>query len=158
MTVTVPKIVAYKFLSPLKSERGKFNEIYTAMPFDDVNIKRLHDQQVNKRWKFRSKVVDQLSEQVKSVTIHLLEPDITKRWKVEQILNSDWLGMDSRLTQMTPAEEAAFSRAQAARKALVESLGKKQPSDKNIAQNEEIRVLKAQDAKASKYASITTMV
>ncbi|VEN46544.1 unnamed protein product [Callosobruchus maculatus] len=26
-----------------------------AMPFDDTNVKRLHEQQVNRRWKFRSK-------------------------------------------------------------------------------------------------------
>ncbi|GLH01956.1 Protein of unknown function, partial [Gryllus bimaculatus] len=34
-----------------------------AMPFDDTNIKRLHEQQMNRRWKFRSKVIDTLSEQ-----------------------------------------------------------------------------------------------
>ncbi|KAJ8950860.1 hypothetical protein NQ318_011156 [Aromia moschata] len=113
--------------------------INKAMPFDDVNIKRLHDQQVNRRWKFRSKVVEQ-------------------RWKVEQILSSEWLSMDPRLTQLTPAEEAASARAQAARKALVEILNKKQTSDAKLGQNEDVRVLKAQDNKPTKYGSIATLV
>ncbi|KAK9870299.1 hypothetical protein WA026_006386 [Henosepilachna vigintioctopunctata] len=34
-----------------------------AMPFDDTNIKRLYEQQTNRRWKFRAKVADILSEQ-----------------------------------------------------------------------------------------------
>lgn len=38
--------------------------INKAMPFDDTNVKRLHEQQISRRWKFRSKVVDNLSEQV----------------------------------------------------------------------------------------------
>lgn len=35
-----------------------------AMPFDDENINRLHDEQINRRWRFCASVVDNLSEQV----------------------------------------------------------------------------------------------
>ncbi|KAI4462600.1 serine/threonine kinase [Holotrichia oblita] len=87
-----------------------------AMPFDDGNIKRLYEQQTNKRWRFRAKVIDLLSEQVKKLTTHLLEPDINKRWKVEQVLNSDWIAMDARLLELTPPEQYALQCAQEERK------------------------------------------
>lgn len=38
-----------------------------AMPFDDTNIKRLYEQQTNKKWKFRAKVENVLSDQVSFV-------------------------------------------------------------------------------------------
>lgn len=91
-----------------------------AMPFDDANIKRLYEQQSNKRWRFRAKVIDILSEQVKKLTAHLLEPDTGKRWKVEQVLSSDWLAMDPRLMQLNPAEQAAMQQAQEERKRHLE--------------------------------------
>ncbi|XP_017769659.1 PREDICTED: testis-specific serine/threonine-protein kinase 3-like [Nicrophorus vespilloides] len=79
-----------------------------AMPFDDGNIKKLYEQQTNKRWRFRAKVADSLSEQVKKLTGHCLEPDVTKRWKIEQILTSDWIAMDPRLLELNAAEKAAI--------------------------------------------------
>lgn len=92
-----------------------------AMPFDDANIKRLYEQQSNKRWRFRAKVIDLLSDQVKRLTTHLLEPDIAKRWRIEQVLNSDWLAMDPRLMHLNPAEQAAMQHAQEERKRHLES-------------------------------------
>ncbi|KAK5643699.1 hypothetical protein RI129_007544 [Pyrocoelia pectoralis] len=91
-----------------------------AMPFDDTNIKRLYEQQSNKRWRFRGKVVDILSDQVKKLTAHLLEPDIAKRWRIEQVLSSDWLAMDPRLTQLNQAERIAMQHAQEERKKFLE--------------------------------------
>lgn len=82
-----------------------------AMPFDDGNIKRLYEQQTNKRWRFRAKVVDILSEQVKKLTGHLLEPDIAKRFRVDQVLTSDWMAMDTRLLELNSAEQAALNYA-----------------------------------------------
>ncbi|GLH01955.1 Uncharacterized protein GBIM_08011 [Gryllus bimaculatus] len=82
-----------------------------AMPFDDTNIKRLHEQQMNRRWKFRSKVIDTLSEQVKKLVTNLLEPDVTKRWRMDQVLNSEWVAMDPRLLALTAAEQAAVKAA-----------------------------------------------
>ena len=96
-----------------------------AMPFDDTNIKRLHEQQTNKQWKFRSKVVDNLSSEVKKLMGHLLEPDTSKRWKVEQVLGSEWFGMDPRLAQLNPAEQAAMIHAQEERKKYMDTVRKK---------------------------------
>ncbi|KZC08871.1 Testis-specific serine/threonine-protein kinase 1 [Dufourea novaeangliae] len=76
-----------------------------AMPFDDTDIKRLYVQQKNRKWKFRSKVVTNLSEQVKHLITSILEPDPGKRLKLDQIINSEWVAMDPRLLVLTPAEK-----------------------------------------------------
>lgn len=82
-----------------------------SMPFDDTDIKRLYEQQTSRKWKFRSKVTDTLSEQVKKLVPRLLEPDVTKRWKLDQMITSDWIAMDPRLLLLTPAEQAALNNA-----------------------------------------------
>ncbi|CAH1159635.1 unnamed protein product [Phaedon cochleariae] len=127
-----------------------------AMPFDDNNVKRLHDQQMNHKWKFRSKVVDHLSENIKDLVTRLLEPEANKRWQVNQILSSDWLGMDPRLTQLSPAEETALAQAQVERKNYVESGNKTGADDKKVLQLEEVKVLKPtvnEDDKIKKFPS-----
>lgn len=47
------------------------------MPFDDTNIKRLYEQQTNKKWKFRAKVENALTEQV----IFIETPSL---WRMKQ--------------------------------------------------------------------------
>lgn len=89
-----------------------------AMPFDDGNVKRLYEQQTNKRWRFRAKVVDLLSDAVKKLESHLLEPDIAKRWRVDQVLCSDWIAMDPRLLELNAAEQSALNYAQELRKKI----------------------------------------
>ncbi|KAK6635568.1 hypothetical protein RUM43_007534 [Polyplax serrata] len=89
-----------------------------AMPFDDTNIKRLYEQQTNKKWKFRAKVENALTEQAKKLVTLMLEPDVTKRLNMYQILNSDWIAMDPRLMVMTPAERMAVTSAQEERRKM----------------------------------------
>lgn len=78
-----------------------------SMPFDDNNAKRLYEQQSNKRWKFRSKVVNILSDNAKRLVTNLLEPDITRRLKIEEVLKSNWISMDARLIGLSPEEMTA---------------------------------------------------
>ncbi|XP_018560846.1 testis-specific serine/threonine-protein kinase 1-like [Anoplophora glabripennis] len=131
--------------------------INKAMPFDDTNVRQLHEQQMNRRWKFRSKVVDYLTDQVKLLTALLLEPDVTKRWRVEQIVKCEWLGMDPRLKELNEAEESALVQAQVERKNYLENLTKKQ-SEKKLAP-EDVKVLKANAPDINlKFASIATVI
>lgn len=116
-----------------------------AMPFDDTNIKRLYEQQTNKRWRFRAKVIDLLSDQVKKLMAHLLEPDIAKRWRVEQILNSEWLAMDPRLVHLNPAEQAAMEQAHEERKKYLDV--KRSKTSTRRESKDEIMVLKDSRAK-----------
>lgn len=133
--------------------------INKAMPFDDTNVKRLHEQQVNRRWKFRSKVIDSLSEAIKGVVVKLLEPDITKRWKVSQILSSEWMLMDPRLTQLSTVEEQALLQAQIERKNFIEMFNKKQSMSlekRPTSTIEEIKILKQMMAEDDKDKFIST--
>ncbi|XP_044730283.1 testis-specific serine/threonine-protein kinase 1-like isoform X2 [Chrysoperla carnea] len=83
-----------------------------AMPFDDTNIKRLFEQQNSRKWRFRAKVIDILSTEVKKLVTAMLEPDIKRRYRVEQIVTSEWLAMDLRLLKLSQAEQDAISTAE----------------------------------------------
>ncbi|CAH1113492.1 unnamed protein product [Psylliodes chrysocephalus] len=76
-----------------------------SMPFENKNVKELIGQQMNKSWKWRSKFVDILSEQVKSVVRQLLEPNSQLRMNIGEVMDSEWMKMDPRLREMTPDEE-----------------------------------------------------
>ena len=59
--------------------------------------KALYDNQLKKNWKFRTRIDAILSENVKLLIKSLLEPDIQKRFIITQVINSEWISMDSRL-------------------------------------------------------------
>ncbi|KAK0083295.1 hypothetical protein PV325_009005 [Microctonus aethiopoides] len=137
-----------------------------AMPFDDANLVRLYELQSNRRWKFRRKVVDGLSDKVKKVVTNLLEPDITKRWRVDEVIHSSWVAMDPRLVVLTPTEQAALDNAIDDRKKKEEKNTKKhtiifrvdEGKDKNTATsiNEDIENvinIKEVSAGGGKYVS-----
>ncbi|KAG7187874.1 hypothetical protein KM043_013854 [Ampulex compressa] len=118
-----------------------------AMPFDDTNLKRLYEQQTSRRWKFRSKVASSLSDNVKKLMSHILEPDITRRWCLDHIIRSDWIAMDPRLLILTPAEQSALDRAMEERKKYKEKYSKKEAS-----RDESVEVLDVKGKNKSKFA------
>ncbi|KAG8233400.1 hypothetical protein J437_LFUL013393 [Ladona fulva] len=69
-----------------------------SMPFDSTNVRLLYDQQVNKKWRFRSKIYPTLSDMVKKVVRGLLEPQCSSRWKISDIMKSEWFQSDPQLT------------------------------------------------------------
>lgn len=68
------------------------------MPFDDTRMRKLYEQQMGKKYRFRSRVATILSLECKSVVKHMLEPDPGLRYNATQLFNSEWVAMDSRLT------------------------------------------------------------
>lgn len=68
-----------------------------AMPFEDKHIKQLHSAQLARNWKFRSRYVDTLSENCKRLVTCMLEPNLANRLNIDQVINSEWVAMDSRL-------------------------------------------------------------
>lgn len=122
-----------------------------AMPFgDDSNIKKLYDAQINKKWRFRSKVADILSEHVKECVSRLLEPDVAKRWNVDQVLSSSWIAMDSRLTELNQFEKQALAQAHSQKKNA--NVHPKALNFKDVKKNDEMTVLKQMtDAEAAVY-------
>lgn len=88
-----------------------FIMINSSMPFDDTNLTKLLSDQRKKRYHFGSKVVDQIPYALRMMVDSLLEPDITQRWSLNHILNSNWLlqsggdvGHDHCITIPTTAE------------------------------------------------------
>lgn len=120
-----------------------FIMVNKAMPFDDTNVKRLYDHQINKRWKFRAKVADTLSDNLKSVVSKLLEPDVAKRWKIIQVLKSEWIAMDARLTVLSSVEEQALVQAQQEKKIYINSIVKKATPTLDKTALNEVKVFKA---------------
>jgi len=97
-----------------------------AMPFDENNVKRLYELQVTRKWKFRNKKSDHLTDHVKKLVSNLLEPDVSKRWHLHQIVHSDWIAMDPRLLVLTPAEQAALDNAIEERKKYEGTVAKRE--------------------------------
>lgn len=98
-----------------------------AMPFDEDNIKRLYELQIARKWKFRSKVKDNVTDVVKKLVNNMLEPDVSKRWRLDQIVHSDWIAMDPRLMVLTPAEQTALNYAIEERKRHEEKFTRREP-------------------------------
>lgn len=96
-----------------------------AMPFDEANIKRMYEQQVARKWRFRAKVADILTDHVKKLVNNMLEPDVSKRWRLDQIIHSDWIAMDPRLLVLTPAEQSALNNAIEERKKHEDKFGRR---------------------------------
>uniref|UniRef100_A0A336MBU8 CSON014815 protein n=1 Tax=Culicoides sonorensis TaxID=179676 RepID=A0A336MBU8_CULSO len=88
-----------------------FTMLNKAMPFDDDNAKSLYNNQIKRKWRFRTKVVDKLSHECKSLVKKMLEPNTSDRISLEKILNSSWICMDLRLKTLHPDEYAALARA-----------------------------------------------
>jgi len=99
-----------------------------AMPFDEDNLKRLYELQTARKWKFRSKVKDRITDSVKKLVNNMLEPDVSKRWRLDQIVQSEWIAMDPRLLVLTPAEQTALNHAIEERKRHEEKFVKREPA------------------------------
>lgn len=74
----------------------------------------------------------------------LLDPDATRRIKVDQILVCEWIGMDPRLLNLNDAEKAAKMQAiDTKRNAKAKSLHKRdEKAQKDDKQREDLHVLK----------------
>lgn len=55
---------------------------------------------MRKRWKFGYRVIDKLSNEVKSMVNKLLEPDVRRRLRIDDVVNHPWFQMDSKLRGM----------------------------------------------------------
>ncbi|XP_049888182.1 testis-specific serine/threonine-protein kinase 3-like [Pectinophora gossypiella] len=118
-----------------------------AMPFEDKHIKQLYQAQINRNWKFRSRYIDTLSENCKHLITLMLEPNYQNRIKVEQIINGEWIAMDSRLLEWTTQESLAFKKAKEQRTQLQKNLealetAKEPEKEKDMANIPETSIMK----------------
>ncbi|RZF45104.1 hypothetical protein LSTR_LSTR013984 [Laodelphax striatellus] len=84
-----------------------------SMPFDDANVKKMYERQMNKRVRFRTKVVDKLTTQAKVTTFAMLEPMTSKRMTVDELIGGEWVAMDPKLRQLNALERSALEQARA---------------------------------------------
>lgn len=61
------------------------------MPFDDRNASKLLKDQLARKYVYRKKYVDHISDQAKELVRVLLEPETSVRWDLKEILNCSWL-------------------------------------------------------------------
>lgn len=52
---------------------------------------------MRKRWKFGYRIVDKLSNEVKTMVNKLLEPDVKRRLRIDDVVSHPWFAMDSKL-------------------------------------------------------------
>lgn len=62
-----------------------------SMPFDDADLRKLLRDQMAKKWNFRPRVRDSVTQGAKEIVSRILEPDIERRLKLDSILNHNWM-------------------------------------------------------------------
>ncbi|OWR55454.1 testis-specific serine/threonine-protein kinase 3-like isoform X1 [Danaus plexippus] len=83
-----------------------------ALPFNETSVKKLYEKQVMRKWRFRTSVVNTLSNECKAQVMQLMEPEAKARPTANAIFNGPWIAMDPRLTKMTFLEESLLKQAQ----------------------------------------------
>ncbi|XP_047517810.1 testis-specific serine/threonine-protein kinase 1-like isoform X5 [Pieris napi] len=126
MSYAAPEILRGKPYLPKQTDLWSlgvvlFVMLNKSMPFDDTRMRKLYEQQMGKKYRFRSRVASAISLECKSVVKHLLEPDPGLRHSAAQVLNSEWIAMDSRLTTLNTVEAAALQKAREERRRLSDS-------------------------------------
>lgn len=103
MSYAAPEILRGKPYQPKPTDLWSlgvvlFVMLNKSMPFDDTRMRKLYEQQMGKKYRFRSRIGSMITLECKSLVKHLLEPDPGLRHNATQVLISDWIAMDSRLT------------------------------------------------------------
>lgn len=80
--------------------------VCASMPFDDSNVRKLVKQQLQDKIHFPSKVSDKVNPLCKNLIRQILDPDSTKRLNIAQVLDSDWLCMESPPPANAPSQSA----------------------------------------------------
>lgn len=126
MSYAAPEILKGKPYNPKPTDLWSlgvvlFVMLNKSMPFSDTRIKKLYEQQMNKKYRLRQRIATTLSQECRKLLQHLLEPDVGLRYNATQVLNSDWIAMDSRLTTLNTVEAAALKKAKEERRRIAES-------------------------------------
>lgn len=90
-----PEIIKAQKYNPMLADAWSMGVLLfvitnNAFPFDDSDLTRMADDQMAKRWKFSLQASEKLSENLKDLIHHLLEPDLEKRYTIKQLLNHSW--------------------------------------------------------------------
>ncbi|XP_055943129.1 testis-specific serine/threonine-protein kinase 2-like [Argiope bruennichi] len=91
-----PEVIESQPYDPIKADIWSagvciYVILNNAMPFDDSNLTRMHEDQVTRNWGFAPKIKKNISSSAKNLVARLLEPDPSKRPSMEQVLNCSWM-------------------------------------------------------------------
>ncbi|XP_041972688.1 testis-specific serine/threonine-protein kinase 1-like [Aricia agestis] len=134
MSYAAPEILRGKPYHPKPTDLWSLGVILfvmlnKSMPFDNARMRKLYEQQMRRKYRFRSRVAGVVSSECRTVVRNTLEPDPGLRHSAAQVLASDWIAMDSRLKGLNPVEERAIKKAKEERvKFQLRSKPKKQGS------------------------------
>lgn len=92
-----------------------------SMPFKG-HTKVVYEQQMGRKWKFRSRVRDSLSCQVKAVVSNLLEPNAIIRWTIQEAVIADWYMDVPKLRALKTDEFVALAAARSSKMNSIETL------------------------------------
>ncbi|XP_067932932.1 testis-specific serine/threonine-protein kinase 1-like [Watersipora subatra] len=67
-----------------------------SMPFDDSNVPKMLRNILTKAVEFPSRMVDRIVPNCKILIAHVLEPDVTRRATIDQVINSRWMRQSER--------------------------------------------------------------
>lgn len=81
-----------------------------SMPFYEENIVKLYTLQMHRKWKFKSKYESIISESVKILIKHLLDPQPTTRISIEDVLASTWFQENTDPEQVTSTRHSISSK------------------------------------------------
>lgn len=76
-----------------------------TMPYDDSNIRQMLKDQLGRRVRFPPQVLSKISSECKDLIHRLIEPDVSKRYLVNQILEHNWISIKVR----APSVQRNFS-------------------------------------------------
>ncbi|XP_063393167.1 testis-specific serine/threonine-protein kinase 1-like [Cydia fagiglandana] len=88
-----------------------YSMLNKALPFNDNNVLVLYDKQIQRKWRFRAKVVTMLSNECLGLVTALLEPNAQARPTASAVLHGPWIGMEPRLAKYTQLEESLLKNA-----------------------------------------------
>lgn len=124
LTYVSPEIIKGSPYEPKISDMWSFGVLVFMMlnkahPFDSTHLQSLYQNQIKRNWKFTNKKIDSVSHGCREMINNLMEPSTSKRWTIENVLQSDWLRLCLKeAVALTQDEQSALDEARARRERI----------------------------------------
>ncbi|UJR25367.1 hypothetical protein I4U23_006717 [Adineta vaga] len=79
--------------------------IYSKMPFDDSDIKKMIEAQISKGG---LRLGSEGSSEVQDLILRMLQPEVTQRWPIELIQKHPWFGKQTNIENQTTSSSISY--------------------------------------------------